>query len=406
LPLTDSEIRKTAKKQHEIAQQTGQPARLKLSDGEGMHLLIDPPRKPGWRLKYRIAGREKLLSLGTYPDVPLARAREKRADARKLIADGSDPSVERKAARAANADTFKSVSEDWLARQARVLAAETISIHRARLESTLFPAFGSRSITAIKASDLLGVLRRLEDRGTHETAHRVRALFGRVARFAIASGKAERDISADLKGALTPVVTEHFASITEPRRIGELLRAIDTYSGQPSTEYALRLAPYVFVRPGELRGAEWLEFDLNTAVWRIRAQRMKMKKEHLVPLATQVVDILRRLEALTGDGKLLFPGLRTAARPISDNTLNAALRRLGFSQDEMTTHGFRSMASTCLNEQDFPPDVIELQLAHTEQNDVRAAYNRAQRLEERRKMMQAWADYLDSLRVSRQASAK
>lgn len=362
-----------------------------------MYLLIDPPRAPGWRLKYRIAGREKLLSLGTYTDVPLKRAREKRDEARRLIADGLDPSAERKAAKAAGADTFKVIAEDWISRQSKVLASETISIMRSRLETTLYPAFGNRPISDIKAADLLAICRRLEERGTHETAHRVRALYGRVARFAIASGKTERDISADLRGALTPVVTEHFASITEPRRIGELLRAIDSYVGQPSTEYALKLAPLVFVRPGELRGAEWAEFDLNAAEWRIPAERMKMGREHLVPLAKQAVSLLRRLEALTGDGKLLFPGLRTPSRPISDNTLNAALRRLGFAQDEMTAHGFRSMASTRLNEMNFPPDVIELQLAHAEKDETRSAYNRAVRLPERREMMQTWADYLDRL---------
>lgn len=388
LPLTDAAIRAALKL----------PVRRKLSDSGGMYLLIDPPRAPGWRLKYRIAGREKLLSLGIYTDVPLKRAREKRDEARRLIADGLDPSAERKAAKAAGADTFRVIADDWIGRQAKILAAETISIMRSRLETTLYPAFGSRPITDIKAVDLLGVLRRLEERGTHETAHRVRALYGRVARFAIATGKGERDISADLRGALTPVVTEHFAAITEPRRIGELLRAIDNYAGQPSTEYALKLAPLLFVRPGELRGAEWAEFDFKAAEWRIPAERMKMGEEHLVPLAKQAVALLRRLEAMTGDGKLLFPGLRTPARPISDNTLNAALRRLGFSQDEMTAHGFRSMASTRLNEMDFPPDIIELQLAHAEKNETRSAYNRAKRLPERRKMMQAWADYLDTLR--------
>ncbi len=367
-----------------------------------MYLLIDPPRQPGWRLKYRIAGREKLLSLGVYPQVSLQRARIKREDARRLIGEGVDPSEERKAARAAGADTFRTVAEDWLARQAKVLAPETVSIMQGRLVSSLYPAFGSKPITDIKAADLLGVLRRIEGKGTHETAHRVRALYGRVARFAIAVGKAERDVSADLKGALTPVATTNFPGITEPQRIAELLRAIDGYDGQPSVEYALKLAPYVFVRPGELRGAEWREFTLDGAEpqWRIPASHMKMKREHLVPLARQVVVLLRELLRLTGDGDLLFPGLRTATRAISDNTLNAALRRLGFGQSEMTAHGFRSMASTRLNEMNFPPDVIELQLAHTEKNDTRSAYNRALRIPERRAMMQAWANYLDGLKAN------
>jgi integrase len=390
LPLTDAAIRAALK----------DPLRRKLTDGDGMYLLIDPPRAPGWRLKYRIAGREKLLSLGVYPTVPLTRARQKREDARRLIADGVDPSAERKAARAAQSDSFRVIAEDWIGRQAKTLAPETVQILQGRLTSTLFPAFGTRPLTDIKAADLLAVLRRLEDNGTHETAHRVRALYGRVARFAIATGRAERDISADLKGALTPVATTNFAAITEPRRIGELLRAIDGYVGQPSVEYALRLAPYVFVRPVELRRAEWLEFQLagKEPEWRIPGGRMKMRREHLVPLSRQVVAMLRSLSALTGDGKLLFPGLRTTSRPISNGTLNAALRRMDFGSDEMTTHGFRSMASTRLNEMNFPPDVIELQLAHTEKDATRAAYNKAQRLPERRKMMQAWADYLDGLK--------
>lgn len=400
VPLTDAAVRKALKI----------PQRQKLADGGGMYLLVDPPRSPGWRIKYRIAGREKLLSLGVYPQVTLQRARQKREDARRLIGEGIDPSEHRKAERAAKSDTFRLVAEDWLGRQAKVLAPETVSILQGRLTSTLFPAFGGKPISDIKAADLLAVLRRLEDKGTHETAHRVRALYGRVARFAIATDRAERDISADLKGALTPVATEHFPAITEPRRIGELLRAIESYSGQPSVEYALRIAPYVFVRPGELRGAVWSEFALDgkEPEWRIPAERMKMGREHIVPLASQVVKLLYQLRALTGDGELLFPGLRTPSRPISNGTLNAALRRLDFGQDEMTAHGFRSMASTLLNEQHTPrgerrfsSDWIERQLAHAEKDGTRAAYNAAEYLPQRRRMMQWWADYLDQLRAAK-----
>lgn len=390
MKLTDAAIRRALKIN----------SRQKLADGAGMFLLIDPPRSPGWRLKYRIGGIEKSLSLGVYPDVPLQRAREKREDARRLIADGLDPSEARKSAKAAHAHAFRPIAEDYITRQAKTLAPETISILRGRLTSTLFPAFGNRPIASIKAADLLAVLRRLEDKGTHETAHRVRALYGRVARFAIATGRAERDVSADLKGALTPVETTHFPAITDPRRIGELLRAIDAYVGQPSVEYALKLAPYVFVRPGELRAAKWREFTLDGKApeWRIPAERMKMEREHVVPLATQVVALLRELEPLTSDGEFLFPGLRTQTRPISNTAMNAGLRRLGFSQQELVVHGFRGMASTRLNEMGLPPDVIELQLAHVEKNATRAAYNRAERLAERRVMMQRWADYLDELR--------
>jgi integrase len=251
----------------------------------------------------------------------------------------------------------------------------------------------------IKPAHLLGVLRRLEERGVAETARRIRSLVGRIFRYAIATGRAEHDISADLRGALASVRVTHHAAITEPRRIGELLRAIDGYQGQPSTQYALRLAAYLFVRPGELRAAQWTEFDLEACEWRIPAARTKMRAEHVVALASQVVALLHELQALTGSGVLVFPSLSSTFRPLSENALNAALRRLGFGKDEMTSHGFRSMASTRLNELGYSPDVIELQLAHAERNKVRASYNKAVRLEERKNMMQAWADYLDGLRA-------
>jgi len=373
----------------------------KLFDGGGLFLLIAPPRQPGWRLKYRFGGKERGISLGVYPEVTLKRAREKRDEARRLLSDGIDPSADRQAVKAVSEHTFRKVATEWLDQQRKVLAPETVSMIEGRLDNCLYPALGSKGMDDIKAPDLLAVLRRIEGRGTHETAHRVRSLYGRIARYAIATGKAERDVSQDLRGALTPVTTEHFAAIVEPKRVGELLRAIWGYEGHCSTEFALRLAPYLFVRPGELRGAEWAEFDLDgdEPVWRIPAKRMKMGREHLVPLARQAVELLNELRTFTGDGRLLFPGLRTPERPISDNTLNAGLRRIGFSHEEMTAHGFRSMASTLLNEQGFPPDVIELQLAHQDQNATRDAYNRAQRLPQRREMMQAWADYLDGLRA-------
>jgi integrase len=355
------------------------------------------------RFKYQYGGKEKLLSLGSYPDVGLKRALEKRDDARKLVTDGIDPLVERNAENIAQADTFRAVAEEWLDLQSKTLAVDTVSILRGRLRSTLYPAFGSRPITDINAPDLLAVLRRIEANGTSETAHRLRSLCGRVARFAIATGRAERDISADLKGARALVVVEHFPAITEPRRIGEFMRAIYGCAGQPSTEYALKLAALVFVWPGELRGAEWAEFDLEAAEWLITGARMKMDREHIVPLSKQTVGLLQGLHVLIGDGKLLFPGLRTPSRPISESTLNAALRRLSFSKTEMTAHGFRSTTSTRLNELGFAPDIIELQLAHAEKDDTRAAYNRATRLPQRRKMMQKWADYLDKLRAGQKA---
>lgn len=372
----------------------------KLFDKRGLFLLVTPTGGRLWRLRYRIGALEKLISLGAYPDVTLKRAREKRDDARRLIADDIDPSAQRKAQRAALLDTFEGVAKEWLALQSKSLAPETISILGARLNSALYPYLGNRPVASITAQELLIAIRRIEARGRHETAHRVRALAGRVLRYAVATGRAQHDVAADLKDALAPVESRNFASVTDPARVGELMRAIDGYSGYPVTALALKLAPLVFVRPGELRAAEWSEFDLPNGEWRIPAARMKMKEPHIVPLARQAIAILRELEPLARGGRYLFPSLRTRERPMSENTINAALRRLGYSSEEQTGHGFRSMASTLLNEQGFPPDVIELQLAHTERNKVRAAYNKAQRLPERRKMMQAWADYLDGLRTA------
>lgn len=371
----------------------------KLADGGGLTLLVNPNGSKWWRLRYRIDGREKMLSVGTYPDVSLKRAREKRDEARRLIADSVDPSLQRHAERTARGNTFESIASEWLELQQKRLAAVTLSKLRWMLESFIIPALGSLPIDRIGAAQLLSALRKIETRGTHETAHRVKQTCGQVFRYAVATGRAERDITADLKGALAPVVSKNHAAIIEPVRIGELLRAIDGYSGQPVTFSALKLAPLVFVRPGELRAAEWTEFDLEAGEWRIPAARMKMREQHIVPLSAQALEILKALQALTGDARYVFPSMRSSTRPMSENTVNAALRRLGYSNEEMTGHGFRSLASTCLNEQGWHPDLIELQLAHAERNKVRAAYNRAQRLPERRKMMQAWAEYLDGLRV-------
>ena len=371
----------------------------KLYDERGLFLFVTPTGGRLWRLKYRVRDREKLISLGAYPDVGLKRAREKRDEARKLLADGVDPSAERQERRTALLETFEGVAEEWLELQSKSLAAETISILGTRLKSALYPYLGSRPITAITAQELLGALRRIEARGRHETAHRVRALAGRVLRYAVATGRAQHDVAADLKDALAPVKSRNFASVTDPVRVGELMRAIDGYTGHPVTALALKLAPLVFVRPGELRAAEWTEFDLLAAEWRIPGARMKMGDPHIVPLSRQALAILRELEPLARGGRYLFPSLRTRDRPMSNNTINAALRRLGYTSEEQTGHGFRTMASTLLNEQGFPPDVIELQLAHSDRNKVRAAYNKAQRLPERRRMMQAWADYLDGLRA-------
>jgi integrase len=370
----------------------------KVFDERGLFMLVTPTGGRLWRFRYRHRGLEKLLALGQHPDVTLKRAREKRDEARRVVADGVDPSAKRQAERAASADTFEAIAREWLGLQSKALAAETMEILGTRLKSFLYPYIGSRPVKEITAQELLVALRRIEARGKHETAHRVRALAGRVLRFAVATGRAERDVAADLKDALAPVKSRNFASVTDPARVGQLLRAIDGYDGQPITALALKLAPLVFVRPGELRGAEWKEFDLEGAEWRIPGVRMKMGEQHIVPLSRQAVTILKELQMLTGGWRFVFPSLLSRERPMSDNTVNAALRRLGYGGDEQTGHGFRSMASTLLNEQGFPPDIIELQLAHVERNKVRAAYNRAQRLRERREMMQTWADYLDRLK--------
>jgi integrase len=369
----------------------------KLFDQGGLFLLVHPNGGRYWRLKYRMHGREKLLALGTFPDVSLAKARSRRDDARKLIADKTDPSVVKQSDKAASAETFKAVALEWLAKQK--LAAATIEKAKWTFEQLLFPELGDKPIRYIKAPELLAALRKLEARGKIETAHRTKQRASQIFRYAIATGRADHDPAADLRGALAPLEVEHRAAITDPKQVGELLRAIDEYAGQPSTHYALKLAPYVFLRPGELRAAEWSEIDFDKAEWRIPAERMKMGDAHIVPLAKQAAAILREIQPLTGSGRLVFPSLRTITRPISEGTLNAALRRVGFSKEEMTGHGFRTMASTLLNEQGWHPDLIELQLAHAERNKVRAAYNRAQRLDERRKMMQAYADHLDGLKA-------
>ncbi len=378
----------------------------KLFDERGLYLLVERSGGRLWRFKYSVAGREKLISLGNYPDVPLKRAREKRDEARRLVADGIDPSAKRQAEKAAQVDTFEAIGREWMEMQRKRLTPRTFERNLRFLEEFLYPYLGRSPIATIRAPELLAVLKRVERRGFHETAHRVRAIAGCVFRYGIATGRAERDLSADLRGALAPVVTKNRAAITDPLRIGDLLRAIDAYRGQPTTEAALKLAPLTFVRPGELRGAEWKEFDLDKEEpeWRIPSTRMKMRDEHIVPLSRQAVAILREIEPLTGGGRYVFPSLRGGHRPISENTVNVALRNMGYSGQEMTGHGFRAMASTCLNERGVAPDLIELQLAHAERDEVRAAYNRSKRLADRRKMMQEWADYLDELRVARKTA--
>jgi integrase len=375
---------------------------VRLSDGRGMYLEISPAGGKWWRFKYRFAGKERRISLGVYPDVPLAAAREKREEARRQVAAGIDPGEQRKAAKVALAEstenTFEAISREWFG----LFSTKWVKGHAdkiiRRLELNVFPWLGSRPIKAITAPELLAALRRVESRGANETAHRALQVCGRVFRYAIATGRAERDPSRDLSGALAPIQERHFASITEPLAVGELLRAIDAYKGAFVTRCALRLAPLVFVRPGELRSAQWAEFDFDKSEWRIPASRMKSRVQHIVPLSTQAVAILRELQPLTGRFPFAFPSVRSRFRAMSENAITGALRRMGYTGQDMTGHGFRSMASTLLNEQGWNRDAIERQLAHGERDAVRAAYNYAEHLPERRRMMQAWADYLEKLK--------
>lgn len=372
----------------------------KLSDGGGLYLLVQPNGAKYWRLDYRFAGKRKTLAIGVYPDISLSDARERRETARKLLANGADPGDIKKAQKAASValteNSFEIVAREWFMKHAPNWAGTHSSKVIRRLEVDAFPWIGARPIGEITAPELLAMLRRVESRGALDTAHRVHQNCGQVFRYAIATGRAQRDPSADLRGALPPANRQHYPTITDPQAIGELLRAIDGYIGTYSTRYALRLAPMLFVRPSELRKAEWCEFNLDKAEWRIPATRMKMKTLHIVPLSTQAVAILRELHLITGAGKYVFPSPRTTTKPMSDNTINAALHRMGY-KGEFVGHGFRHMASTLLNEQGWNRDAIERQLAHAERDGVRAAYNYAEYLPERKRMMQAWADHLDGL---------
>jgi integrase len=377
------------------------PRPRKLSDGGGLHVLIQPTGSKLWRLAYRLAGKQKTLAIGVYPTVSLEEARHHRDDAKKLLARSIDPSVQRRADRhAGRQGTFRAVAEEVIAKQEREGRAQATLTKKRWLLEFAFPAFGDRPVAEITARELLALLREIEDRGLYETARRLRSTCGMVFRYAIATGRAERDPSMDLRGALTTPPVNHRATIVDPAGIGALLRAIDGFDGQPTTQAALRLAPYLFVRPGELRQAEWAEFDLDGAVWSIPAKKMKMRRSHRVPLARQSLAILRGLHEITGKGRWLFPSVRISTRSMSENTLNAALRRLGYGTEEMCVHGFRGMASTRLNEMGgWSPDAIERQLAHQEANALRRTYtHNAEFWPERVRMMQAWADYLDGLR--------
>ena len=375
----------------------------KIHDNRGLFIIVTARGGRWWRLKYRFAGKEKTISLGIYPDVSLAQARDRRDEARKLLASGIDPSAERQAQKAAlkaDKDLFEALSRVWFEKFSAGWAPTHAATVIRRLERDVFPWIGAKPIAEISAVQLLEVLRRVETRGALETAHRIKQIIGQVFRYAIATGKASRDPSADLRGALPPVREEHHASLTKPTEVAALMRTINGYQGTFVVKCALRLAPLVFVRPGELRKAEWSEFDLDSAMWRISAERMKMRTEHLVPLSRQAVEILRELHHLTGAARYVFPSVRTTGRAMSENAVLAALRRMGYERDQMTGHGFRTMASTLLHELGWSADAIERQLAHAERDGVRDAYNRAEYLAERRRMMQAWADYLEQLTAS------
>ena len=393
MPLTDTQIRK-AKPRDKI---------YKITDERGLYLEVAPSGGKWWRFKYRFDGKEKRLSLGVYPDVDLKDARERRDRARKQVASEIDPSEQRKAEKIArldsNANTFEAVAREWHAQRAKAMANTTQAGIMMRMEKHLFPWLGAKPIVQLEAADVLAVLRRAEGLELEDTPRRLRQYCSQIFRYAIAIGLVQRDPVSDLRGALKPHTSKHHAAIVEPRAVGALLRSIDAYRGEPITRAALRLAPLLFVRPGELRRAEWTEFDLDNAEWRIPAARMKMRDAHFVPLSRQAVEILRDLQPITGRWKFVFRGLRSRTQPMSENTINGALRRLGYTNQEMTGHGFRSMASTLLNEQGWNRDAIERQLAHAERDGVRAAYNRAEHLPERRKMMQAWADYLGALKA-------
>lgn len=380
----------------------------KISDGGGLYLHLSPAGGKLWRMAYRFEGKQKTMCFGAYPAVSLKEAREQRDESKALLARGIDPSFHKQAAKAASiaetANAYEVVAREWYAKNAPRWTKSNAERVLARQEKDVFPFIGKRPIAQISAPELLAVLRKVEERGALDTAHRILQDISRIFRYAIATARAERDPAADLKGALPVPRKGHFATIVDTKEIGQLLRDLDAYSGNLVVRAALRLAPYVFVRPGELRKAEWTEFDLENAEWRIPAKRMKMRVLHIVPLSRQVLGILRDLHPYSSDGQYLFPSVRAKSAPISDMTLLAGLRRLGYGPDQMTVHGFRSLASTLLNEQGFNKDWIERQLAHGERNSVRASYNYAEYLPERRKMMQAWADFLDSLRVNNDTS--
>lgn len=378
----------------------------KLADGEGMYLLVLPTGGKYWRLKYRIDGKEKVLALGVYPKVSLSDARGRKRNAKDILSEGKDPSVVKKLEKikkkSDGKDSFEDVAREWHNKQKTSLAEVTARDTLSKLVNHVFPHIGARKIGEISTPEILAVLRRLESTGKVSAAHRTKQIVGRVFRYAIVTGRATHDLSADLKGALTPEVTKHHASITDPKKIGELLRKIDDFTGTLPVKSALQLAPLLFVRPGELRRAEWKDIDFDTKQWAIPKESMKKagkeRRGHIVPLSSQAITILKKLKELTGEGRYLFS---TRNKPMSENSVNKALRSLGYSGKEAVGHGFRTTASTILHEQGYLSDAIERQLAHVEGNDVKRTYNKALHIKERTKMMQAWSDYLYGLKADK-----
>ena len=382
---------------------TGKPTADKYTDGGGMYLLVSPAGKY-WRMNYRYADKRKTLALGVYPTVSLALARDRRDKAREQLAIGLDPSTakrdEKQAQAVMAANTFEIVARQWLAISSSKRAASTQANISKWLEKDVLPYIGALPIATMKPKDVLEVARRMEARGIHESAHRVVNICSQVFRYAVSIEAAARDVTTDLRGALIPVETTHFAAITKPKEVAGLLRAIHAYNGHPYGMAALRLSPLLFVRPGELRQAEWSEFDLEAAEWRIPSAKMKMKVEHLVPLSTQAVAILRELIPFSGHGNYVFPSIRTGERSMSENTINAALRGMGYPKEVMTAHGFRATARTIMDEVlGERVDLIEHHLAHLVKDPNGTAYNRTAHLPARRLMMQRWSDYLDKLRI-------
>ena len=386
---------------------TGAAAGDKHADGGGMYLLVKPTgtkSRKYWRMDYRFDGKRKTLALGVYKAVSLAGARERRDEARAQLAEGIDPAQvkqdKKQARNAAAENTFEAVARKWLAKTEAKRASSTQEKNVAWLERNIFPWIGARPVKEITPREMLEVLHKIEARGAIESAHKIKQLCGQVFRYAVSNDWVDRDVTADLRGALSAIPKKHFAAITEPEQAGALLRSIDNYSGHPYTITALKLSPLLFVRPGELRSAEWSEIDLDAAEWRIPGVKMKMKVDHLVPLSTQAIELLRGLHVLTGGGKFVLPSIRTAERCMSENTVNAALRGMGYSKEVMTAHGFRAMARTIMDEVlGVRPDLIEHQLAHAVKDSNGRAYNRTAHLPARREMMQRWADYLTKLRI-------